>query len=64
MSLLEQDITKKSWVDKTTSQIEFENNNNSEEYEVKIIYNNEVYANKLEDYLLGFYYLVFWKNYL
>lgn len=60
MSLLEQNITKKRWV----------NNNNimahlqldkveSKEYEIKVICDNKLYANKWKSHLPGLYYLVF-----
>lgn len=38
------------------------NEDNSEKYKVKAIYDNEVYANKLDSgYLLSFFYLVYGK---
>lgn len=43
------------------SRLEVENNGNGKEYKVKAIHNNAVYAKELEDYLPGFYYLVFRK---
>ena len=55
--LLEQDITKRGQVDKTTSQIELDEAN-SEEYKIKAIYDSAVYARELESHLLGLYYLV------
>ncbi len=42
VSLLEQDITRKGQVDKTTSRLEFENEGNGEEYEVEAICDNAV----------------------
>ena len=57
MSLLEQDTTKKEQVDKMT-QLELEAGDN-EEYELKEIRDNTVYAIELEaGHLLGLYYLV------
>lgn len=49
-------------MDKTTSWIEFKNDNNKE-YEVEAICNSKVYNNKSEGYLLGLYYLISWKGY-
>lgn len=43
-------------------QLEIEKSN-SKEYEVETIYNNKIYTRKLESYLPGLYYLVFWKRY-
>ena len=38
--------------------------NNSRKYKVKTICNSMVYIKKSVGYLLGLYYLIFWKNYL
>lgn len=40
------------------------NNDNSKEYEIKVICKSKVYVNKSESYLPGLYYLVLWKGYL
>ncbi len=65
MSLLEQDTTKKGQADETTSKVEFENNGNGKEYEIKEICDNAVYVKELDSghYLPGLYYLVSWKGY-
>lgn len=55
MSLLKKDITKNGRIDKFQPELD---NGNSKEYKVEIIYDNEVYGNKSEGHLLGFYYLV------
>ena len=45
MSLLEQDTTKKGWVNEKVRQIEFNiGNNDSGEYKVEAIWDNAVYA--------------------
>ena len=63
MSLLEQNITRKGQVDKTISQLEFQDNIDKE-YEVEAICDSAVYAKKSESgHLLGLYYLVSWKGY-
>ncbi len=60
MSLLEQDTTKKGQVDETTSRLEFKNNGDSKEYEIKAICNSAIYAKESDSeyHLLGLYYLV------
>ena len=60
MSLLEQDITRKGWVDeKTAEQLEFEADGDNKEYKVEGIYNSAVYARESEaGHLPGLYYLV------
>ena len=64
MFLLEQDTTKKGWVDEKTLQLEFEDNNEGEEYKVKAIRNITVYAKESESgQLPGLYYLISWKNF-
>ena len=61
MSLLEQVTTKKERVEKVP---ELDAGDNSEEYEVKAIWDNAVYANESESgHLPGLYYLVAWKSY-
>ena len=58
MSLLEQDITKKSQVSKKISKLDA-SDKNSEEYKVEAIWNSAVYANKSESgHLPSLYYLV------
>ena len=65
MFLLEQDITRKGQVDKKTSQLEFEDNDKSEEYEFEAICNSEVYAKESESgQFPSLYYLISWKNFL
>ena len=62
VSLLEQDTTKKEWVNKTT-QAEFETGDD-EEYKVEGIWNSVVYAMESEaGHLPRLYYLVYWKSY-
>ena len=61
MSLLEQDTTKKEWVDEQVTELEA---GDSKKYEVEAIWDSAVYASKLElGQLLGLYYLVGWKGY-
>ena len=61
--LLEKDNTKKKRVDKTVTKLEFEAGY-SKEYEMEVIWDSAIYANKAKDYLLSLYYLVAWKKYL
>ena len=62
MSLLEQDTTKKERIKKVP---ELDAGDNSEEYEVEVIWDSAVDANKLESgHLPSLYYLVAWKGYL
>ena len=60
MSLLEQNIIKKRWVDKKiVDQLKFKASGNNEKYKVEGIYNNAVYNRKLEvSYLLGLNHLI------
>ena len=51
MSLLEQNITKKKWVNKNITKLEAANN--SKEYKVEAIWNSAIYANKAKGYLSG-----------
>ena len=54
MSLLEQDITKKGWVDYES--VELDAGNKNGEYEVEVIWDSEVYAKESElGHLLGLY---------
>ena len=63
MILLEQDITKKEWVDKQVKELELEAGN-SKEYKIKAIRDSTIYASKSElGPLPGLYYLVAWKGY-
>ena len=63
MSLLEQDTTRKKWVDKEDRQIEFKIGNNIKEYKLEVIRDSAVYAQEWKDHLPGLYYLVSWKRY-
>ena len=53
-------------MDENVRQIDFDaGNNKGEEYKVKAIQENAVYARESEEgHLSKLYYLVFWKNYL
>ena len=63
MLLLEQDITRKRWVDENATQLEFEANDNKK-YKVKDIRDSAVYAKLSEaGYLPELYYLLSWKSY-
>ena len=56
MSLLEQTTTRKEPVEKV---LELDTGNtNSKKYKIEAIWDNAVYARKLEGHLPGFYYLV------
>ena len=62
MSLLEQDTTGKERVDKRVTKLELEAGN-SKEYRVEAIWDNVVYASKLESgQLPALYYLIAWKR--
>ena len=51
-------------MDKDIRQIKFDISND-EEYKVEAIWDSTVYARELKlGHLLGFYYLVLWKDYL
>ncbi len=63
MLLLEQDITKNGWVDKTTSRLEFGSDDNGKKYKFEVIHDSAVYVRESESHLPGFYYLVSWKGY-
>ena len=61
MSLLEQDTTRKGWVD---NKAELDAGNNSGKYKVEAIWDSTVYAKESESgHLPGLYYLVSWKEY-
>lgn len=51
-------------MNKAAFRLEFENDGDGKEYKVKTICDSAVYTRESEDYLSGFYYLVFWKDYL
>ena len=55
MSLLKYDTTKKERVDKTTTQLKFEANNNGKKYKVIEICDSVVYAKKSKGQLLDLY---------
>ena len=64
ISLLEQDITRKGWVDKKTLQLEFEDNGKGEESEDEVICDSAVYAKESENgHFPDLYYLIFWKGF-
>ena len=61
--MLKQDTTKKKRVDENKT--ELDTNNNNEKYKIETICNSIVYTKKLKsNYLLKFYYLFSWKDYL
>lgn len=61
MSLLEQDITRKKWINKIQPKLD---NSDNEEYKVKEISDSEIYAKELDDgHLPDLYYSVSWKSY-
>ena len=63
VSLLEQDTTRKGWVEEEVRQMEF-NAGNNEEYKVETIWDSAVYARELKSgHLPGLYYLVLCKGY-
>lgn len=43
--------------------IKFENNSDNKKYKVEAIYNNAVYASKLQGHLPDLYYLILWNGY-
>ena len=57
MSLLEQNTTRKEWMDKKVTELEFKAGN-SKEYKVEAIWDSAVYVNKAESHLPGLYYLI------
>ena len=57
VSSLKKNITRKKRVVEKVTKLEF-NANISEEYEVKAIWDNAIYARKLEGHLPKLYYLV------
>ena len=63
MLLLEQDTTKKGWIDENATELDIGDDNGGE-YNVEAIWDSAIYARKSElDYLPGFFYLVSWKRY-
>ena len=63
MSLLEQNSTRKEWMDENVIKLDASDKNG--EYEVDVIWENAVYTKKLKSgHLPGLYYLVSWKGYL
>lgn len=60
MSLLKQNIIRKSWFIK--QKYEFNSNDNTK-YNIKVICDYKMYINKVAAKLLGLYYLISWKNY-
>ena len=57
LSLLEQDTTKKGWMDKNVTELDAGNNNRK--YKVEVIQDNAAYAGESKsDYLPGLAYLV------
>ncbi len=65
MPLLEQDTTKKEWVNKKTllKPEEFQTRD-SKKYKVKVIIDSTVYKKEANNQIFGLYYLVLWKGYL
>ena len=63
MSLLEQDTTRKEWVDKNVTELDASDDEGGE-YKVEAIRNRAVYARESAGYLPKLYYLVSWKGYL
>ncbi len=61
--LLEYNITKKGWVDKTTSQLDFETDNKEKKYKIEQIWDDAIYPRELREHLLELYYQIFWKGY-
>ena len=62
--MLEQDTTRKGWVDENTTKLDT-GDNNSGEYELKAIWDSAVYTRESESgHLSSLYYLVSWKRYL
>ena len=57
MSLLEQDITRKGWVD-DENVVELDTGDESGKYEVEAIRNSAVYAKEVDRDLPGLYYLI------
>lgn len=62
MSLLEQENTRKRWVDKNITQLEL-GMGNKEEDEVTRIWDSMIYTREKEDQLPKLYYLILYKEY-
>lgn len=62
--LLEKNISRKKQVNKVTFQLKFDvKDDNSKEFQVEAIYDNEIYVIELENnHLLGIYYMVTRKD--
>ena len=61
VSLLEQDTTRKRWVDdENAAELDVDND---KEYKIEVIQDSAVYVKEVDRYLLGLYYLVSWKRY-
>ena len=56
--LLKHDTIRKKQIDETITQLKSEVSDNGKEYKIKTIWENAVYAKKLEGYLSSLYYLV------
>ena len=65
MSLLEQNTTRKEWINELflEPEPEFDAGDNKE-YKIEAIIDSVVYAKKAEGHLPGLYHLVSWKSYL
>ena len=64
MSLLEQDTTRKGWMNELFPELEPEfDAGNNKEYEVEAIKDSVVYVKEAEGHLSGLYYLISWKGY-
>ena len=62
MLLIKQNIIKKRWVNGNIIELDTGNN---KIYKIDAICNNTVYARESKlSYLLEYYYLIFWKDYL
>ena len=62
MLLLEQDTTRKGWVDENVTELNVGDDN--KKYKVEAIWDSAFYTRKSESgQLPGFYYLVSWKGY-
>ena len=63
VSLLEQDTTRKGWMNKFSATLEFKPGD-EKKYEVEAIQDNAVYVKEADGHLPKLYYLVAWKGYL
>ena len=62
VSLLGEDTTRKGWVNKKITELEFEAGD-SKEYKVETIWDSTVYAINAKGHVPSLYYLVAWKKY-